>query len=204
MHDDSFATHLLHAQLGKAPTPDAPPVEPPPAEAPDVVEQHRADAPTGIVCAVITVSDTRTLATDRGGDAAVAALEGWGHAVSLRRLVPDIPAAIQHALRDALAAREVDAVVLTGGTGLGPRDVTPEVVERALDKRLSGFGELFRRLSEDEIGAAAMLSRATAGLAHGKPVFCLPGSPKAVALACRRLVGPELAHLLRVARARRG
>ncbi|RME73687.1 MAG: molybdenum cofactor biosynthesis protein MoaB [Planctomycetota bacterium] len=200
-HDEHFARRLLHAQLGQAPEPR--PASEPAAQAagtaePEPAERHRAEAPTGIGCAVVTVSDTRRRATDRGGDAAVAALERWGHEVRRRALVPDVPAAIAHALREALADARVDAVLFTGGTGLGPRDVTPEVLERRYDKPLPGFGEAFRRHSEAQIGAAAMLSRASAGIAAGKPVFCLPGSPKAVALACERLIGPELGHLLRV------
>ncbi len=196
MEEHNFAAHILHAQLGKAPRPGAPPS----AEAASPAEQHRAEAPSGLRCAVLTVSDTRTRATDRGGDAAARALARFGHEVVQRRLVPDVPAAIRAAVRAMLADRQVDAVITTGGTGLGPRDRTPETLERMFHKPLPGFGELFRRLSEAQIGAAAMLSRASAGLVGGKPVFCLPGSPKAVTLACERLIGPELGHLLRVVR----
>ena len=193
--DERFARHLLHARLGQAPQPSPPADE---AATPEPVERHRAGAPTGIGCAVVTVSDTRRRGTDRGGAAAERVLERFGHTVRWRRIVPDVPAAIAHALRDALADPAVHAVVFTGGTGLGPRDRSPEVLERRYDKPLPGFGEAFRRLSEAQIGPAAMLSRASAGLAAGKPVFCLPGSPRAVELACERLIGPELGHILRV------
>ncbi|GIW72083.1 MAG: molybdenum cofactor biosynthesis protein B [Planctomycetota bacterium] len=167
-----------------------------------VPAQHRAAAAGRAVrCCVITVSDSRTAASDVSGQEAVRALAAHGHQVVRRALVPDDPVRIAAELGAALAAPEVEAVVLTGGTGVGPRDRTPEAVAPLLERELPGFGELFRMLSHAEIGAAAMLSRALGGLgAGGRPIFCLPGSPRAVALAIERLIGPELAHLVVLAR----
>jgi molybdenum cofactor biosynthesis protein B len=159
---------------------------------------HRAAA-TGLTaaCAVLTVSDSRTLETDEGGRLIVEALEGAGHRVVSRALERDKPAAIHARLVDWLGAGEAEVVLTTGGTGIARRDTTVEVVERLLDKRLEGFGELFRMLSFREVGAAAMLSRAVAGLAGRTAVFALPGSPAAVRLALEELILPELPHLLR-------
>ena len=162
--------------------------------------EHRAQAPASVRCHVITVSDTRTFETDSGGRAIIDMLTAAGHVVAARHLVPDSAPLIHTALVAALAKREAQAVLLTGGTGIASRDVTPEVVERLLDKRLDGFGELFRMLSYSDVGAAALLSRACAGLACGMVVIALPGSPAAVRLAMEKLVLPELGHLVREAR----
>lgn len=157
--------------------------------------RHRRDAPRRVPTAVVTVSDTRTLETDTGGALAEELLSSGGHPVVSRTVVPDDPAAIEAALRELLAREDVRAVVLTGGTGVAPRDVTPDTVEPLLERVLPGFGELFRMLSYEEIGSAALLSRALAGLASGRVVFVLPGSRGAVRLAMERLVVPELGHL---------
>ncbi len=149
------------------------------------------------MCAVLTVSDTRTAADDRSGDLLVSALEAAGHRVGAREIVPDEPTRVDATLRRWLAEGEVEVVVTTGGTGIAARDTTVEVVERLLDKRLDGFGELFRMLSHREIGAAAMLSRAVAGLAGRAVLFALPGSSAAVRLAMEELIVPELPHILR-------
>lgn len=161
-------------------------------------EEHRRSA-AGLTaaCAVLTVSDTRTEETDEGGRRIVEALEGAGHEVVARAIVRDEATAIEARLREWLRAGRVEVVVTTGGTGVSLRDTTVEAVERLLDKRLDGFGELFRMLSYREVGAAAMLSRAVAGLAGRAAVFALPGSPAAVRLALDELVLPELPHLLR-------
>jgi molybdenum cofactor biosynthesis protein B len=144
---------------------------------------------------VITVSDTRTLETDTGG-ARVAELLGVdGHPVVSREIVADEPAEIAAALRAVLDRDDVAAVIFTGGTGVAPRDVTPDAIEPLLDRVVPGFGELFRLLSYEEIGSAALLSRALAGLASGRVVFVLPGSRGAVQLAMEKLVLPELGHL---------
>lgn len=157
---------------------------------------HRASAPAFVTFAVITVSDTRSTATDKSGPLAREILESEGHRVAIQRIVRDEAAEIERALRDALEAPEVQAIVFTGGTGVAPRDVTPETLERNFDKRLEGFGEAFRRLSFEEIGTAAILSRATAGVVARKAVFALPGSSGAVRLGVSRLIAPEIAHLV--------
>jgi len=159
------------------------------------LHRHRAEAFAAVPTRVVTVSDTRTLETDAGGALVAELLEGAGHPVAGREVVPDEPEAIAGALRRALAAPEVGAVILTGGTGVAPRDRTPEAVAPWLEREVPGFGELFRMLSFEEIGSAALLSRALAGLAAGRPVFVLPGSRGAVRLALTRLVLPELGHL---------
>ena len=142
------------------------------------------------------MSDTRTLADDDGGDLTCELLGVAGHRVVLREIVKDDVAAIRAALERGLASPECEAVVLTGGTGVAVRDVTPEALAPLLERTLPGFGELFRQLSFAEIGAAAMLSRALGGLAQGKPVFAVPGSRAAIQLALERLILPELGHLV--------
>jgi molybdenum cofactor biosynthesis protein B len=144
---------------------------------------------------VITVSDSRTLETDTGGALVAELLAAQGHPVVSREIVPDEPQAIQAALRAALEEEGTGAVILTGGTGIAPRDVTPESVTPLLERVIPGFGELFRMLSFEEIGSAALLSRALAGLARGRVVFVLPGSRGAVRLGMERLILPELGHL---------
>jgi molybdenum cofactor biosynthesis protein B len=158
-------------------------------------DQHRAAGPPSVACAVLTVSDTRTAETDRGGDLVVELLTAAGHSVAARRIVPDDPAAIQPLLVAWIADASVEAIVLTGGTGIAPRDRTPEALAPLVDRPLPGFGELFRWLSFQDIGPAAMLSRATAGVAGTTLVFALPGSPAGVRLALEKLILPELGHL---------
>jgi molybdenum cofactor biosynthesis protein B len=142
------------------------------------------------------VSDTRTLETDTGGALVVALLEEAGHLVTDRRIVVDDVGSIREAVALGLDAEACGAVVLTGGTGVAPRDVTPEAVRPLLDRELPGFGELFRMLSYEEIGSAALLSRAFAGLRGPKAVFALPGSRNSVRLAMTKLVLPELGHVV--------
>jgi molybdenum cofactor biosynthesis protein B len=156
---------------------------------------HRREAPARVPTAVITVSDTRTLETDTGGALVIEHLEAAGHPVASREIVPDDPAAIGAAVRKALGRAGVGAVILTGGTGVAPRDVTPDTVEPLLERVVPGFGELFRQLSYADIGSAAILSRALAGLAGGRVVFVIPGSRGAVRLAMEKLIIPEIAHL---------
>jgi len=165
----------------------------------DVPDQHRGHAPQTVGCAVVTVSDTRTPETDLGGGTAADLLSGAGHRVIVREIVPDEPARIQRLLGDLCGRDDVQAVLLTGGTGLGSRDQTFETVDALLEKRLPGFGELFRMLSFEEIGPAAMLSRATAGVVGRTVVLSVPGSPGAVRLALEKLILPELGHLVREA-----
>ena len=161
---------------------------------------HRAEAPRTTRCAVVTVSDTRTEETDRGGGAIVELLAQAGQDVAGKTIVPDDPERVRAAVQAGLGAPEVDVVITTGGTGITRRDGTYEVVSALLEKRIDGFGELFRALSYQEIGPAAMLSRACAGLAAGTIVISLPGSENAVRLAMTKLILPELGHLVREAR----
>ncbi|MDC0935861.1 molybdenum cofactor biosynthesis protein MoaB [Pirellulales bacterium] len=161
--------------------------------------QHRAAAPTSVRCAVITLSDTRTLENDASGDLIVEALAVVGHDVAERRLIPDEPDAVASLVQE-FAVAGLDAVLITGGTGIAQRDQTPEGVARLFTKTLPGFGELFRMLSYQEIGAAAMLSRALGGVVGRCVVLVMPGSTAAVRLAMEKLVAPELAHLVEHAR----
>lgn len=144
---------------------------------------------------MITVSDTRTLETDTGGGLVAELLAGAGHEVAAREIVPDDADAIRRAVERATADAGTRAVVVTGGTGVAPRDVTPESVEPLLERVVPGFGELFRMLSYEDIGSAALLSRALAGLRDGRVVFVIPGSRGAVRLAMEKLILPELGHL---------
>lgn len=164
------------------------------------VQQHRAEAPHVVRCAVITISDTRTLETDIGGQLIVELLEAGGHQIAARHLVPDEPTKIGALLAELRQRADVDAVLLTGGTGIGRRDQTFETVAGLLSKTLPGYGELFRMLSFEQVGAAAMLSRAIGGLMDQKVLLTMPGSPAAVRLAMERLIVPELGHLVREAR----
>jgi molybdenum cofactor biosynthesis protein B len=143
----------------------------------------------------LTISDTRTDANDTSGDAIVGLLTGAGHQVAGRRIVRDDPEAVREAVRSGM--HTADVIISTGGTGITARDSTYEAMAGLLDKRLDGFGELFRMLSYAEIGAAAMLSRATAGSIGSTAVFSLPGSENAVRLAMTRLILPEVGHVVR-------
>jgi molybdenum cofactor biosynthesis protein B len=145
---------------------------------------------------VLTVSDTRTLETDRSGSLCGRLLENGGHRVRYRDLVRDEPDEVRRRLDTWLDDPACDGVIVTGGTGIAPRDRTYDVVASRLDQRLDGFGELFRSISYGEIGSSAMLSRAVGGIARGRFVFSLPGSPDAVRLAMERLIVPEIGHLL--------
>jgi molybdenum cofactor biosynthesis protein B len=149
---------------------------------------------------VVTVSDTRTEDTDTSGRAIGELLEAAGHRVHGREILRDEPADVAAAVRRGIADPQVDVVITTGGTGITSRDSTYEAIDQLLEKRLDGFGELFRMLSYQEIGAAAMLSRAAAGLAGGTIVIALPGSEHAVRLGMTKLVLPELSHLVHEAR----
>ena len=161
---------------------------------------HRSEAARrdGARCAVLTISDSRTAATDESGDLSEQLLLAAGHTVVARHLLPNEDAQIRGRVEEALGRNDVDAVFCTGGTGLGARDRTIDVVRPLLDRELPGFGELFRMLSyHEQIGPAAMLSRALAGAARGRFVVIMPGSRAAVELAMTRLLVPELKHALR-------
>jgi molybdenum cofactor biosynthesis protein B len=159
-------------------------------------EQHRREGPAAVRLAVVTASDTRGPAEDASGAWLRQAAAAAGHPVVSYAVVRDEPDAIRAALAAALAAG-AQAILVNGGTGIAARDRTYEAVDALLEKRLDGFGELFRMLSYQEIGSAAMMSRAVGGAWRGCAVFSVPGSTAAVRLAWEKLVAPELSHLVR-------
>lgn len=158
--------------------------------------EHQSQAPKSVGCAIITVSDTRTPQTDLSGQAIRELLQQAGHSVVSQIIVKDEPSEVQQQIRASCRILACRAILITGGTGISPRDRTYEAVVNLLEKRLDGFGELFRMLSFQEIGSAALLSRAIAGVFAGQIVFCMPGSPNAVQLAMTKLIIPELGHLV--------
>src|SRR5882672_5388323 len=163
-------------------------------------EEHQAQGPQSVRCAVITVSDTRTLATGTGGGAVIEHLTAAGHSVVCREIIPDDPARMRPLLELLRQRDDVDVILMTGGTGITSRDQTYETVSSLLDKPLPGYGEIFRMLSFQEIGPAAILSRALGGLLGRKVLLTMPGSPAAVRLAMEKIIVPQLPHLLREAR----
>ena len=161
--------------------------------------EHKATAPVSVGCYVVTVSDTRTEATDTGGLAVVELLAAAGHRITGRTIVKDDADEVRDTIGRQLANPDVQVIITTGGTGITSRDTTFEAVSGLLSKKLDGFGELFRMLSYEQIGAAAMMSRAVAGTVAGRVVVALPGSEAAVRLALDKLLIPELGHLVREA-----
>ena len=161
--------------------------------------EHRQAAPKVIRCYVLTISDTRTDETDLGGHTVIDLLTDGGHDVLGKSIVPDEPSRVRQAIEAQLDDDDAQVVITTGGTGISSRDRTYETVRDLLDKRIDGFGELFRALSYQEVGTAAMLSRAQAGTARGKVIISIPGSVNAVRLAVTKLVLPEIGHLVREA-----
>ena len=158
--------------------------------------RHGSRTAPPVAVGLLTVSDTRTPESDRSGQAVTRLLEAEGHSVFGYRILPDEPDRIGSLLREWLAEPGCAMVIVNGGTGISRRDRTFDAVSALYDQRLDGFGELFRVLSYEEIGSGAMLSRASAGVVRGKPLFSLPGSTAAVELAMTRLILPELGHLL--------
>lgn len=163
-------------------------------------DAHRARRLDHINACVLTVSDTRTPLTDKSGPLIRRLLETSGHQVISYNIIPDEPQLVRERILACCQLAEVHVVLLTGGTGITARDSTYEAVDSLLEKRLDGFGELFRSLSYQEIGAAAMLSRATAGVCHATTIFSMPGSEHAVRLAMDQLILPELGHLIALIR----
>jgi molybdopterin adenylyltransferase len=155
-------------------------------------------APRPVGCAIITASDTRRGREDTAGALIERLVTQAGHRVTTRAWVRDEPAALRRAARAALARAGVDVLIVTGGTGLGPRDCTPEALEPLAERAVPGFGERFRALSAEQVGAAVWLSRAGAFIARGRLVVMLPGSPAAVELALKRMLLPELVHAVRM------
>jgi molybdenum cofactor biosynthesis protein B len=160
------------------------------------IEEHKAKGKRSINCFVVTVSDTRDESTDQSGQLIKSLLASEQHHLAGYRIVKDEPAQIEALLRQALANEPVEAIIVNGGTGISPRDGTYEVIAGLLDKRLDGFGEIFRYLSYQDIGSAALMSRAVAGSAQGKVLISLPGSKGAVSLAMEKLILPELRHMV--------
>ena len=158
--------------------------------------EHRQNSPGKVGCAVITVSDTRTLGNDKSGQTVVDLLQAADHSVIERAIVPDEPAELSELVRRFVAASPIEAILLTGGTGIAARDQTPETLGKLFTKELPGYGELLRMLSYEEIGPAAMLSRACGGMIDQTLVLTMPGSTPAVRLAMDKLILPELSHLV--------
>jgi molybdopterin adenylyltransferase len=160
-------------------------------------KQHIVHAPDSLRCAVITVSDTRTEETDKSGQRIISLLQEYGHKVHVYKIIKDDEASIREAVLEAVGQHDIHAVITNGGTGIAKRDVTIETVKPLLEKEIVGFGELFRMLSyTEDIGAAAMLSRAIAGVRENKIIFSLPGSTGAVTLGMNKLILPELHHIV--------
>jgi len=173
------------------------------AKVPDL---HKASAPRSVGIYIITCSTSKFKQLkdgqepdDTSGDIIQRLAIEAGHRIEGRKLISDAKPVITKTTKQALKSREVDAVIITGGTGLSPRDVTPESITPLVEKTIPGFGELFRKISFESIGSSAILSRAFAGMSEGKAIFCLPGSPDAVQTAMEKLILPELGHIIRIA-----
>ncbi len=169
----------------------------------EVTRRHKETAPRRLGFAVIVCSTSRyqkliveEKVEDESGDLIAELLKQHGHTLILRKVVPDDESLIKKNLKEALRLQDVDAVVLCGGTGISPADVTVETVKPLLKKELHGFGEIFRWLSYQTIGSAAVMTRAVAGVMEGKGVFCIPGSPQAVRLCLEKLIIPEIGHII--------
>jgi molybdopterin adenylyltransferase len=166
----------------------------------DSVAEHREKSDLHAGVAVITLSTSRSLDTDKSGDVLQELLEARGHQVLIRKVIPDNRNVLRATLREIIRDKNIHAIITTGGTGLAPLDITIETVQGMLDKVLPGFNALFMLLSYPQVKSAAMLSRALAGTLKGKIIFCLPGSPRACKLAMESLILPELGHILMLLR----
>ena len=155
-----------------------------------------------IICSTSRYSDSKAAknVSDESGDLIAKLVENDGHSVMSRDLIPDDSKLIEESINRALKSKEIDAIITIGGTGITPSDVTIETIAPLLEKQLPGFGELFRSLSYDEIGSAAIMSRAIAGVVQRKVVFCIPGSPSAVKICIEKLILPEVGHIILHAR----
>lgn len=172
-----------------------------------VAELHKAASPKSIGIFILTCSTSKfnqmkagQEPDDASGNIIEQLATSAGHRIHGRSLVSDSRSIIRKTAREALASKNVDALIITGGTGMSPKDVTIESITPLLAKKIAGFGELFRKISFDQIGSPAILSRALAGVSKGKAIFCLPGSPDAVRTAMERLILPELGHIIRISR----
>ncbi|WP_077214241.1 MogA/MoaB family molybdenum cofactor biosynthesis protein [Bacillus dakarensis] len=162
------------------------------------ITEHKQAAPQQVTCKIITVSDTRTKETDKSGQLMISMLESSGHIIGDYVIVKDEADPIRDEVIKGCENPNIDCILTNGGTGIAKLDVTIETVQKLFDKEISGFGELFRMLSyQEDIGSAAILSRATAGVVQDKAVFSTPGSSGAVKLAMNKLILPEIAHIVR-------
>jgi molybdenum cofactor biosynthesis protein B len=166
--------------------------------------KHKMMAPSKVNVIVITCSSSRYKIKketgkleDPSGDLIVSALSEEGHRIVDRKLISDNKLMIKNTLKKALREKNLDAIIITGGTGISKKDLTIEVVKRIVEKDLPGFGELLRKISYEKIGSAAMLTRAFAGIAKNKAIFCIPGSPNAVEIALKELIVPEIRHIVK-------
>jgi molybdopterin adenylyltransferase len=159
-------------------------------------EEHKAHAPHCVTCVVITCSDTRTSQTDTSGQLMMRLLKEHGHDLAGYHVIKDDPAQIRSVIEEAAAHDAVQAILVNGGTGISKRDSTFEAVDSMLEKRLVGFGEIFRYLTYKDIGSSAIMTRATAGVFRGRIIFSTPGSEGAVRLAMESLILPELGHII--------
>jgi molybdenum cofactor biosynthesis protein B len=160
---------------------------------------HKQQAPASVNCAVITISDSRTEENDESGKLIRQRLTDAGHAVADHRIIRNDPDAIRDTVAGLVARDDIQVILTSGGTGVSHRDVTVNTISRMLDKRLDGFGELFRYLTYQEIGTGSIMSRALGGVMRGKVILCFPGSLGAATLAMDRIILPELGHLVREA-----
>ncbi|RHW40745.1 MogA/MoaB family molybdenum cofactor biosynthesis protein [Neobacillus notoginsengisoli] len=162
------------------------------------VQEHKKQAPNSVACKIITVSDTRDKETDKSGKLIMELLEAQGHTIADYCIVKDEGELIKTEVQNGCANPEVEVVITNGGTGIAMRDVTIETVTKLFEKEISGFGELFRMLSyQEDIGSAALMSRAAAGVVNHRAVFSIPGSSGAVRLAMNKLILPEIGHVVR-------
>lgn len=175
----------------------------------EVAAKHKEHAPKSLSVSILTCSTSKFREQRRGrrvedpsGDIIERLMKDAGHRIAWRKLISDDDEAIRRSVRTALRSREPDALIITGGTGLSPTDLTVETVRDLIEKDMPGFGEIFRRISYDRIGSPAIMTRAMAGVAKGKVIFCLPGSPDAVETALSSLIIPEIGHAVKIARQR--
>lgn len=162
------------------------------------LSEHKSKSPQSVCCKVITVSDTRTKETDKSGQLMISLLKENGHTIVDYAIVKDEENDIHKAIVDGCESGDIEAILINGGTGIAKRDVTIETVQKIIDKEIIGFGELFRMLSyTEDIGSAAILSRAIAGVSADTAIFSTPGSSGAVRLAMKKLILPELGHVVK-------
>jgi len=162
-------------------------------------QEHKQKAPRSVSCAVLTISDSRTELDDESGKLIRQKLSQSGHRVMFYSILKNEADSIKKKIHELLKQQELQVIITSGGTGVSHRDITVETIAPILEKKLDGFGQLFRFLSYQEIGTAAIMSRAFAGVAQRKVILCLPGSPGAANLAMDKIILPEIGHMVREA-----